>query len=153
MQISSNYVMEELDSDCEIESYIASNLSKLGFSAIGMSRKWFDCAKFHSMLCNPSDDDMVHRILDRFEDLDLSAAETCSETCLEDEEEEEFAGLFLENPTVGTGWLLLKKRHKYPSLWPIINFWWKEAGRNQHAENGRGRVRCREEFEEEFSSV
>ena len=148
VQITCNYMMEDLDDEQEIEKYIIEHLSYDEHSIMGRSRPWFNGRKFGDMLKDPGENDMVHRVLDYFEDRDLGVMETFLESCLEDEKDEKFARDYAEHgfPDQCYGWYLLKTQHKFHKLWPITNFWWREAGKNQHREHGRGRIRSREEF-------
>lgn len=152
VQITCNYIMDELDEDNDIEAYISANLSFESPSAIGLTRNWFDCRKFRTMIHNPADNEMVHRVLDYFEDRDLGPINTYAESEIEDEQDDAFAKSFLANRSMSYGWYCLHRRH-YFKCWSIVNFWWKESGKNQHAENGRGRMRAREEFEADFGPV
>ena len=151
VQITCSYMMDDLDEDEEIDKYIAANLSYVENSAIGVDRTWFNCEKFRKMMHDPADNEIVHRVLDYFEDRDLGARDSYLESSLDDDDDDEFARYYLDNICLSYGWYLLKKKRQYLRLWLITNFWWKEAGINQHAENGRGRVRFRDEFETEWS--
>jgi len=143
--------MEDLDcDDGDIEEYIAVELSYLENSAMGVSRAWFDQCKFRKMLDDPSDDEIVHRVLDYLESRDLSARNSYLESGVDNQDDDDFANYFLNNPRTSYGWYLLKKKRQYLRLWLITNFWWKEAGKNQHIEGGRGRIRSRKEFEAEY---
>lgn len=156
VQITCNYMMDDLDEDDEIDKYIGDHLSSEENSATGASRQWFNCAKFKQMLRDPGANEMAHRILDYFEGRDIGVMDTYRESCIDDEDDDEFAKYYAEHRTdsdfVGYGWYLLKRKHNFDKLWPITNFWWRVAGESQHCENGKGRVRSREEFEAECVS-
>ena len=139
--------MDDLDEDEEIDKYIASNLSYVGHSGFGVSRTWFDIGKFRRMIHDPADNEIVHRVLDYFENRGLGVRDSYFESSLDDGDDDEFARYFLENPQVIYGWYFLNKKRQYLRLWLITNFWWKEAGENQHTENGKGRLRSLKEFE------
>ena len=148
VQITCNYTMEDLDEEEEIEKYIIDHLSYDENSSIGVSRPWFDCQKFWKMLEAPGENEIVHRVLDYFEDRDHGVMDTFLESCLDEEDDEKFARNYAEHRLANQcyGWYILKNKYNFHKLWPITNFWWKEAGKNQHRENGRGRIRSREEF-------
>jgi len=144
--------MDDLDEDAEIDKYIGDYLSYYENSAIGVGRTWFDCTKFSLMLRDPEANEMVHRILDYMENRDISVMDTYRESCIDDSDDDKFAKHYADGDAGGYGWYLLKKKHNFHAIWSITNFWWRKAGENQHAENGKGRVRSREEFEAEYVS-
>ena len=149
-QITVNYTMDELDADEEIDKYIADHLVFEANSAIGLGRKWFNSGKFLQMLRDPGANEIAHRILDFFEERDMSVRDTYLESCFANQDDCEFAKYYVkswqEKDLLGYGWYLLKKKHK---LWKVTNFWWRIAGESQHREGGSGRARAREEFEAE----
>jgi hypothetical protein len=142
--------MDELDEEDEVEKYIANHLSIQENNAMGASRSWFNCDKFRKMLRDPEANEMANRILDYFEDCDISPKETYLESCIDDKDDVEFACYYVEYPLLSYGWYILKRKHN--KLWSITNFWWQEAGKGQHGKHGKGRVRSREEFEAEYVS-
>lgn len=160
-------LMEDLEPDIddidyweghtEAARYIIDHLSLKEPSAIGLVRTWFDGVKFGRMLVDPEANEMVHRILDLFENCDVGTTNTYRESYFDTEEDQEFAKYYLANyypnPPLGYGWYLLKRKHNFFKRWSIINFWWRVAGENQHSANGRGRIRSREEFEAECSQL
>ena len=47
----------------------------------------------------------------------------------------------------------MSKWRRMLHMFKISNYWWKVAGEGQHCANGRGRVRDRKEFEEDFGET
>ena len=134
----------------EVYKYIVANLT---FVHEVYDERRFDKDKFARMLLDKQHKEIVHRILDFFEDLDHDLRVVCSMTEFANEHDAKFAYDYAQggySRTTAYGWHLLKNKyhlHTKCSIISIANFWSKVAEENQNREGGAGWKRRRNRFE------
>ena len=136
--------LEELEpEEDEIQKYVFDNMTFRDEEFV-----MFDMDKFAGMLLDKQQRELVHRMLDLFEGMDINLEDVAEGSQYANYQDGNFAYEYAQGGWRGAyGWHVLKNKYHFHTLWPITNFWWKVAGENQHREGGRGRLRSRDEFE------